>query len=85
MVERPTQVMHNDKMVDALDVPVSESLERWCEFTLEDGTVIRAKTSLLSAARLKNEYDDGKPIYVLNLGGTISVASIPDALLKKKS
>jgi hypothetical protein len=84
MVERPTKVAHNDKMVDAFDVPVGESIERWCEFTLEDGTVIRAKTGLLSVARLKDEYDEqGKPIYVLNLSGTIIVASVPDTLLKK--
>ena len=83
MVERPTKVMHNDKMVDAVDVPVSESHEKWSEFTLEDGTVIRMKISVVSAARVKDEYDEnGQPVYVMSLASTIGVASVPEALMK---
>lgn len=83
MVERPTKVMHNDKMVDAVDVPVSESHEKWSEFTLEDGTVIRMKISVVSAARVKGEYDEnGQPVYVMSLASTIGVASVPEALMK---
>jgi hypothetical protein len=84
MVERPTKVMHNDKMVDATDVPVAESTEKWSEFTLEDGTVIRMKATLVSAARVKGEYDSqGNPVYVMNLASAIGFASVPEKLLKK--
>jgi hypothetical protein len=85
MVERPTKVLHNDKMTDAVDVPISESVEKWSEFTLEDGSVIRAKISLISVARVKDEWDaQGNPVYVMNLGSAIGFASVPENLVKKK-
>lgn len=84
MVERPTRVMHNDKMVAAMDIPIAESTEKWSEFTLEDGTVVRVKTSLVSVARLKDEYDvGGQPVYVMSLASTVGLASVPEKLLKK--
>lgn len=86
MVERPTKVMHNDKMVDAVDVPILDSSEKWCEFTLEDGTVVRAKTSIVSAARVTGEYDaQGNPVYQFNIGATIGFATVPESLMKKPS
>ncbi len=85
MVERSTKAMHNDQMVDGVDVPVLDSSEKWSEFTLEDGVVVRAKNSLLSAIRLVGVYDEnGSPVYQLSFAGAIGFASVPDNLKKPK-
>jgi hypothetical protein len=43
VAERPIKATLKDgTVVDASDVPVAESIERWSEFKLEDGTVLRA-------------------------------------------
>ena len=86
MVERKIKVQNpaTGQMVDALDIPVEESSERWSEFKLEDGTVIRAKMSLLSVARIPDAFDPlGNPVYVTNAAPTFAVISVPDHLRKK--
>ena len=84
MAERKTRVMHNGKMVDGFDVPVTESSERWSEFTLEDGTIIRVKVNLIAAVRIPDEFDaQGNPIYVINAGPTIGVLPTDTNLMKK--
>jgi hypothetical protein len=76
--------MHNDAMVEAVDIPILESNEKWSEFTLEDGCVVRAKTTIVSAVRLKDEYDQqGNPVYQFNLGAAFGFAHVPEGLLKK--
>ena len=83
---KKTRVMHKGKMVDAIQTNVVTSKEDWNEFTLDDGTVIRAKMSLLSsAARIEGEWDEqGNPTYSLQLTPAIGIASAP-ADLKKPS
>lgn len=84
MVERPRQVMHNDKMVDAVDVPISEALERSSEVTLEDGVVIRVKTGVASATRIVGEFDAlGNPVYSFDLTTQFQFVMVPDNLRKK--
>lgn len=62
-------------MVDALDIPVTESIERWSELHLADGSIFRVKVNVISVARLVNKVDaNGKPIYVIN--GQPAVAMI---------
>jgi hypothetical protein len=42
-------------------------MERWSEFKLEDGTVLRAKMTILSAVRVPEMWDpQGNPFYVVN-------------------
>jgi len=57
---------------DAWEVPVRESTERWTEVTLDDGTVLRIKVSVLGAARIDGEYDpEGHPAYALKMNPVI--------------
>jgi hypothetical protein len=73
-----------DTEVDATEVQVSESSERWSEFTLEDGTVLRVKMAVMSAVRLDDRYDpEGNPLYSLNFAPIVGVKSAPDSLRKK--
>jgi hypothetical protein len=83
MVERPKKVTYNDKMVDAVDVPIREAVERSSEITLEDGTVIRVKAGIASATRLVGEYDAvGNPVYTLDLSAQFQFVVVPDNLKK---
>lgn len=84
MAERETQVLFGDKMVPGAEVPVSGGSQKWSEFELEDGTIIRAKVDIISVVRVKDQYDQvGNPIYVLNAAPVIGVVHTPTELRKK--
>ena len=69
----------------AIEVPVLESIERWSEFHLEDGTVLRVKFTLLSAARIEGRFDsEGNPVYVAKGQPVTAAVTIPDELKQKK-
>lgn len=83
MVERPKQVMHNNKMVDGVDVPIQEAIERSSEITLEDGVVIRVKAGIASATRIVGEYDAlGNPVYSFDMAVQFQFVLMPDKLKK---
>jgi hypothetical protein len=64
---------------EGVEVQVDESTERWSEFKLQDGTILRVKATVLSAVRVDGEYDPaGNPIYVTNISPVITLASVPD-------
>lgn len=84
-MERPTKVPlpPDGRMGDAVDVPISDTSEKWTEVTLEDGTVLRVKPSLLQAARVPGHYDpEGNPMYVCKITNTMIIAHAPEALRK---
>jgi hypothetical protein len=84
VAERKTEVMFNGKMVEGLEVPIEESSEKWSEFKFEDGTVMRAKVSVLQAVRLRNEFDPlGNPTYALNMVPTIAIIETSEKLKRK--
>jgi len=66
----------NSPPKDGSEVPVRESTERWTEATLEDGTVIRLKVTVVGAVRIDDEYDpDGNPAYALKMNPVITTVS----------
>jgi hypothetical protein len=70
-------------MKDGFEVGVKESTERWSEVTLEDGSVLKLKPSVLSAVRIEGEYDpEGNPVYAVRAGQVMIIASAPDSLRK---
>lgn len=71
---------------DGFEVGVKESTERWSEVTLEDGSVLRLKPSVLSAVRIDGEYDpEGNPMYAVKAGQILLIASAPDRLRRPVS
>src|SRR5665213_972279 len=63
---------------------VVSSKEGWSEYTLEDGSVIRAKAVVLSAKKAVGQFNaDGEPVYVLQLT-LINQVKAPELLMKKK-
>jgi hypothetical protein len=85
LTERKVEVMFNGRMVTGTEVPIDNSNEKWSEFTFGDGTVVRAKISLLSAVRIDGEFDPntGLPAYAMNMTPTIAIMESPQALRKK--
>jgi hypothetical protein len=74
------------RVVDGVEVGIDESTERWSEVKLSDGSVVRIKITIVSAARAENEYDQhGMPIYNFNMAPVMAVTSVPDNLKKPRN
>lgn len=70
-------------MVDAVDVAITEILERSSEIRLEDGSILRVKPIVLSVSRIEGRWDpEGNPLYALKGGQAMTVASAPTELKK---
>ena len=62
---------------------ISNTKEGWSEYTLNDGSVIRAKAVILDVKRAIGQYaSDGNPIYVMQFA-FVSQLKAPDSLKKK--
>ena len=78
------QVVPNGPQVDGFKIPIAESSERWSEYTLEDGTIIRIKQVVFEMIRLADQYDpEGNPMYVTKATPILNIVSVPDNLKKK--
>ncbi len=67
--------------VEGTEIQLTESVERWTELKLEDGSVLRVKPTILSIIRLDGRYDpQGNPMYAIQGGQTMVVGSAPDHL-----
>ena len=72
------------KMADASEVPVVETVERWTEVKLEDGSVLRIKPTVLGITRLEGQYDpEGNPMYAVKAAHTIAIDSVPQSLRRR--
>jgi hypothetical protein len=72
--------------VGGFEVHVDESNEKWSEYTLSDGTVLRGKLTIVGAVRIDGQYDpQGNPMYSMNMTPTIVVSNVPDRLKQKGS
>ena len=71
-------------MVDGIAVDIVESTERWSDVTLADGTKVKIKMSVISAARSDSHYDqDGRPIYSFDMTPQLVLVDVPPGLKKK--
>ncbi|MGB8412312.1 MAG: hypothetical protein WCE23_05750 [Candidatus Binatus sp.] len=81
MAERKVQVPYMGKMVDGMDVPITESNERWSEITLEDGTMLRVKQSVAAVVRLDGQYDlEGNPMYFVKSAPSVAIVQVSPKL-----
>jgi len=68
-------------IVDGHEVNVDESTEKWSEYRLSDGTIIRGKMTIIGATRIDGEFDpQGNPMYAMNMTPTVVILSAPDNL-----
>jgi hypothetical protein len=67
--------------VEGTQVELTESVERWTELKLSDGSVIRVKPTILNITRIDGRYDaQGNPLYALQGAQTMLVSYAPDHL-----
>jgi hypothetical protein len=72
------------QMADGYEVSVDESTEKWSEYTLSDGTVIRGKMTLIGATRIEGQFDpQGNPMYQMNMAPTVIIISSRDDLKRR--
>lgn len=72
------------RVVEGVKVGVAESVERFSSITLEDGSVVNTKFTVVDAIR-REEWDaDGNPVYSLRKHDIVVTVSAPDNLKKPK-
>lgn len=65
-------------------VNVDTSTERWSEYELSDGSVLKLKNLVASVMRIDGKWDpEGNPMYVIKGAPIMLVASFPDNLRKR--
>ncbi len=86
MPEKRSKIQTPDgDVVEAVEVEVLESTERWTDIVLADGTSIRVKPVVLTVLRIDGQYDqEGSPIYQVRVN-QVMTASVPDHLKKGAS
>ena len=80
---RKVKIEFQGQQVNAEVVDVSQSGERWNEYLLEDGTILKVKLVLTNVYRIEGQHDaEGNPVYILQSTNVVS-ANAPQDLRKK--
>lgn len=67
-IPQPQLVMGYDPTGPMEPVDIVSSRDGWSEFTLQDGSIIRAKAAVLDVKRAIGQFNpEGDPVYVLQL------------------
>lgn len=67
-------INYEGQPVSAEVVEVKQSNERWNEYLLDDGTVLKMKLVLTNVVRIDEKYDStGNPAYLINSTNALSV------------
>ncbi|MSR77286.1 MAG: hypothetical protein EXS63_03525 [Candidatus Omnitrophica bacterium] len=83
MAENKVSINFGGRQVQATPVEITQNAERWNEYLLEDGTVLKMKLVLKKVLRVDGEFDaEGNPIYIMQ-STNVSSTSSPDGLRKK--
>ena len=62
--------------IDVTEVPITKADEKFVQYELEDGTVLKIKGVAGSILRVDNQYlPDGSPIYIVVMNPVVSVLS----------
>ena len=70
------KIQYAGREVEATPVEVSQTGEKWNEYLLEDGSVLKMKLILKKILRVDNEFDaEGNPVYVMQTTNVTTVTS----------
>ena len=84
MANEKVTISMGGRQVQATPIDVNQSSEKWNEYLLEDGTVLKMKLILKKVFRVDGEFDDeGNPVYVMQSTNVTSISAPAD--LKKKT
>ena len=83
---KTTQTLGPDgKLHPATVVDVNESVDRWTEIRLDDGSVLRTKIVVVEVSRLNDMYDEElNPVYSVKSNTVVVVSSVPENLRAKR-
>ena len=66
------------------DIPVSECEEKFNQYTLDDGTVLRIRSALVAVTRLEDQYDEkGRPIYIAHTQNIVHLVDVHPSLVRR--
>lgn len=84
MANEKVTIHMGGRQVQATPIEVNQSGERWNEYFLEDGTVLKMKLVLKKVFRVDGEHDEeGNPVYVMQ-STNVTTVSAPGDLKKKE-
>lgn len=75
------KLRYGPEMVDGEDVEFEPLAERWNEYRLSDGTLLKMKLVVTRIIRIDKYNDQGEPIYLVNSNNVLT-ASVPPQLMK---
>ncbi len=82
-MSKKAHVKIQGKDYEGIVVPVNESIERWTDVKLEDGTEIRLKPVITDVVRVPGLFDaDDQPTYLVKSTNVMTVAA-PESLAKR--
>jgi hypothetical protein len=85
MAEEKVNINYGGRQVEATLIEVNQSGERWNEYFLEDGSVLKMKLVLKKVFRVDGEYDvEGNPVYVMQ-STNVTTVSAPKNLKKSST
>jgi len=86
MTERKkTLTDQSGNLVEGTVVEIAESIERFSEVKLADGTILKTKMSAIEATRIDDQWDkDGNPIYLLQSSNIVAIAESPELLKRSR-
>ena len=71
---------------EGIEVPIKKSTEYWSELELEDGSIIRYKSTISRVLRVEDQYDpEGNPLYVTQSSLHTTVTAPPQLQRGHKS
>ena len=83
MGQNTVKIQFGGKQVDATPIDVNQAAEKWNEYLLEDGSVLKMKLVLKKVYRIEGQYDmEGNPIYAMQSTNVSSTTS-PSELKRK--
>ena len=78
MAEKKVQVKVGERMVEGVDVPIEETIERWTDVKLKDGSHLRVKMTVISVVRVDSVVDpQGNPTFSINMTPAMAVVDVP--------
>lgn len=79
MANEKVTINMGGRQVQATPVDVNQSSERWNEYFLEDGTVLKMKLVLKKVFKVDGEFDEeGNPVYVMQSTNVTAVSAPGD-------
>ncbi len=84
MSHEKEKINFGGREIEASTIDVNQASERWNEYILDDGTVVKIKLVLKKVARADGEYDaEGNPVYLIQTTNVVTVTA-PKELRRPK-